>query len=254
MARALVSKLLPAVLLAVGSPLLAGCSAEPGAKKEQVATGTVSVPLVTETNGNVYRLNASIYVSGPTPAYLSSSEDPNETALCATLSTGTYWAELYSSWNLQKRGADGVFRSVLADLKSSSWSSFQILNGTTTTLSYEFETDGVDVIVGQGNLNVVIDVTERAPLCAALGNDCGEGAWCPPSDFTGAGPACVPSGSVALEEACSDPLSCVAGASCFDLGAGPVCVALCAKSDFDQPCAGGGVCQAVLERSYGLCR
>jgi hypothetical protein len=253
MARLSFSQVLSAVLLPFATLCLGACSGDPQTEQASARSGTLSVPLVTETNGNLYRLNAAIYISGPTTTYLTTTENPAETTVSATLPTGTYYVSL-QYWTLERRDSDGVFRPVRAELISSASATFAIFNGTTSTISYQFRTDGVIVTVGQGNLNVTVDVSETSLACTPFGNDCAESTWCAPTELMGAAPACIAAGSVAVGQHCTDVTSCVANASCFDLGSGPVCVALCASSNFDQPCAGGGTCQAVAAATYGLCR
>jgi hypothetical protein len=158
-----------------------------------------------------------------------------------------------SSRILQKLAADGTFQPVRATLRSNPYATVSVLNGTTSTLSYEFETDGVIVTVGQGDLDVVIDVDEIPAACTPLESSCGDGLWCPPPELTGAPLACRTAGSVAIAGACNDTSHCVANAACFDLGSGSVCVELCGALDAGLPCASGGVCQAA-GNSYGICR
>ncbi len=247
------SSVISAILLSSSAVLAVGCG-DDGSRgaEERTDQGEVSLPLVTTTNGNVYRLNAFLSLCGMECTFLSSSDDPDETALTALLRTGTYSASL-QFWSLEKRGADGTFLPVQATLVSSPFSSLQVQNGTTTTLSYQFKTDGVTVTVGQGSLKVIAEVTETPPVCTPFGSECPEGSWCPPSELTGAFPACVPAGDLPLGAPCGDPTSCVANASCFDVGTAAVCLALCAAAEFDQPCASGGTCQPA-GTTYGVCR
>jgi hypothetical protein len=248
--------LVPSTFLALAAlavPVTAGCGAGSPDENERVAQGSVSMPLVTTTNGNVYRLNnAWILICGFQCTSLTSSDDPNETKLSAQLETGTYQANL-QSWTLEKRDADGVFHPVQATLISNPWPSFQIYDGATTTVSFQFQTDGVIVTVGEGSVNVTVDVTETPPVCTALGSECGEGSWCPPPELTGTFPACLLAGSIEVGQPCSDPTSCVANASCFDIGSGPVCLALCPASEFGLPCPSGGACEPA-GNEFGICR
>src|SRR6185295_17121852 len=146
----------------------------------------------------------------------------------------------------------GNFVHVDANLLSSSYVSFEILNGSTTTVAFRFETDGQIITVGSGGLAVTAEIDERAPVCAPLGTTCGEGLWCPPAELTGAPLACRYAGSVEVGAACGGPADCVANGSCIDFGAGPVCAALCSGAEFDSECPSGGVCTPV-GREYGVC-
>jgi hypothetical protein len=215
-----------AALLLTTTPV--GCGSEDHATAPDAQVGTVALPLVTQTNGHTYRLrNPFIIISGPTFAQLFDSGDPTQTALSATLSTGSYQAFLLNGWSLERDDGTGTFAPVTAMLASSSSVAFTIFNGTTSTISFEFQTDGVIVTVGSGALRVTATVNEIGATCTPFGADCGAGTWCPPTTLTGAARACIVEGGTPLGAACASPLDCAANASCFDLGGGPVCAALC---------------------------
>jgi hypothetical protein len=242
-----------AVCVAISTPFLGACGNAPVDGEEAVQSGVVSLPLVTEANGHRYRVRqAFIQISGPTFTTLFSTDDPNETALSATLQTGSYSAYLYN-WTLERDDGTGQFQPVVATLVSSPFVSFGIENGTTTTVTYVFQTDGVIVTVGSGGLKVRVAVNEIAAACTPFGTDCPSGAWCPPTGLTAAARACVAEGSVIVGQPCGAPAECVANASCFDLGDGPVCAALCPSSAFGLACESGGTCQAAGV-DYGVCR
>ncbi|HKO52657.1 MAG TPA: hypothetical protein VJV79_33350 [Polyangiaceae bacterium] len=252
MFRSLISKSIFVTSLAALLPSLAACSAEPSNTHEQAASGTISLPLIASANGHQYRLsNAYVYITGPQYAQLTSSDDPNETALSTTLQTGNYTAHLYN-WSLELEDGSGTFRPVQATLASSSAVEFGIYNGTTSTVSYQFATDGVIVTVGAGALKVAIAVDEGTATCRPFSDDCGSGAWCPPTGLTGAPRACIAAGSTPIGEPCAAPSECVANASCFDLGSGPLCIELCGVPGGELSCASGGTCTPV-GLDYGQC-
>jgi len=237
-------------LALVLSPLAACSSAPPRA--EAAATGTLSLPLVASSNGHTYRLsNAYIYISGPQWTQLFSSNDPEEKSLSATLQTGSYIAYL-QGWSLERDDGSGNFVRVQAELVSSYAVGFSILNGTTSTVSYQFSTDGVIVTVGSGQLHVAVDVQERPAVCTPFADDCALGTWCPPTGLTGAPRACIATGSIAPGEPCSMPSECAANSSCFDLGTGPKCTELCPLDAVGTECSGGGTCQTAGP-DYGVC-
>ena len=218
-------------------------------------TGRVSLPLLSVVGDHTYRLNnVYIVIYGPQFAQLFSNDSATETTLDATLQTGSYQAFL-QSWRLERADSAGVFQPVDASLVSSSVVSFAIATGTTSTVVYEFRSDGVIVKVGAGFLKVKADVDEIAAVCTPFGADCAEGTWCPPTGLTGMRRSCVSVGSIALGQPCASPFDCVADAACFDLGGdvGSVCAALCPASSFGAACASGGTCQAV-DDEYGVCR
>ncbi len=240
----------PRVWLALILAGAAACSASPS-PSDREPVGQVRMPLVTSTNDHTYRLNnVYIYISGPLFTQLSGG-DPSAAALTATLPTGPYTAYL-SSWTLQRDDGTGNFVNVRADLVSRQAVDFTIWNGATSTITYQFSTDGVIVTVGSGQLSVVISVDETAPVCTPFGTDCGDGSWCPPTGLTGTQRACVAAGTGALGQACAGPADCVANTACIDAGTGPVCTALCASGDIGTDCASGGTCQSA-GTDYGVC-
>jgi hypothetical protein len=238
-------------LLCCSMPALAACSGTPDDEARFSDAGNLSLPLQVTVGEHVYRFSyfeLYVYSAG---IFLSATGDANETVLTAPLPTGQHQAVLWS-WALERDDGQGNFVRVNARLSSSQYASFEILNGSTTTVSYQFETDGQIITIGSGGLAVVPEIEETAPVCAPLGADCGEGLWCPPSELTGAVLACRYAGSVEVGAACSGPADCVANSSCIDFGAGPVCAALCSASEFESPCPNGGTCTAAA-REYGVC-
>ena len=256
MFKSIFSKSIFATFVATLLPTLIACSGgerSSSSSSERAVSGSVSLPLIASTNGHTYRLsNAFVYIQGPQFAQLLSSGDPNETALSTTLQTGSYTAYLYN-WSLELDDGTGTFRPVQAQLISSSAVGFSVLNGTTTTVSYQFSTDGVIVTVGAGALKVAVVVDENAAVCTPFAEDCGAGAWCPPTGLTGAPRACVAVGPTAIGLPCVAPSECAANAACMDLGGGPVCAELCPVTALLQECASGGTCQAAGS-DYGVCR
>jgi hypothetical protein len=248
----IVSRIVWAACFVLTAPLVAGCSGAGADDQASVESGAVSLPLVTQANGHTYRLHdAFIQIFGPTFTTLSTSDDPNETVLSATLQTGSYFANLYA-WTLERDDGSGNFQPIVATLVSSNFVNFSVDNGTTTTVTYVFQTDGVIVTVGSGDLKVRVSVNEVDAVCTPFAGDCPTGTWCPPTGHTGAPRACVAAGAVAVGEPCGGPADCVANASCYDLGDGPVCVALCPADAFETPCTTGGVCQK-FGTDYGRC-
>jgi hypothetical protein len=229
---------------------LAACSASPETDEQSVQNGTLELPMVSHVNGHTYRLRGGyLYVNGPVYQYLDLAVDAPKVSV--SLPTGDYYAYLYQS-GLERDDGNGNFIPVLATQLSSYYVPFQIFNGATSTVAFEFETDGVIVRVGSGTLDVRVDVTELPAVCTPFGSECGEGAWCPPTELTGEPRGCVAAGPVSLGESCASPLDCVADASCFDFGSGPVCAALCDAGLFGAPCSQDAECVAA-GREYGVC-
>jgi hypothetical protein len=250
MIRSMICKTLLGVGLLQGSLLLSGCGSDASHHEESATTGTLSLPLLATAGAHTYRLQGGLYVSGPSFVFLDVNADT--TVLTTTLQTGAYTANLYF-WTLTRDDGAGNFVPVSATLVSSGSPSFTIFNQTTTTVSFQFETDGQIVTVGAGQLNVDIGVHETPPVCALLGSDCPAGSWCAPTELTGAALSCIAAGAVAEGAACLSPLDCAENSSCFDFGSGAVCMRLCASADFNQPCSSGETCtpQGI---DYGVCR
>lgn len=242
--------------LSVAMGLGTGCSEENGAgpapQEGKVETGTLNVPLVVTVGENVYRLSMSIDLFGD--YYwdnISTDAYSDETSIRRSLPTGNYNAYM-GGWQMYKE-ENGELFPVTSQLVSDYYSYFSIQNNATSTLSYTFETDGVRVVIGSGNLVVNVEVTEIEPACEPLGDTCGEGYWCPPAELTGRRLECVyVYGSAGVGDPCQSPTDCSANLSCFDFGAGAVCGALCPSDDFEETCSSGGTCtrQGV---DYGVC-
>jgi hypothetical protein len=241
-----------------GLSSLMACGAEPPATSVQASrdaelTGELSIPLIADVDGRRYRLaRASFAITGDELGTLVHSDDPDEPVLSVTLPVGAYTSELLT-WTLERAEGSGRFSPVDATLVSSAERPFQIANGSTTTISYRFETDGAIVTVGAGSLHVTIEVEQVAGVCTPFGSDCEAGSWCPPSELTGAPLACMPAGSLPLGAACRAPSECGANASCVDFGAGPSCTALCADAGVGMACAEGGTCERA-GADYGVCK
>lgn len=221
----------------------------------QTETGTVSLPLEVSASGNTYRLSLAFYIYGYTSWYYSSwstSAYTSESSFRHQLSAGDYQIYL-QSYQVYRLDPAGSLQAVSARLVTPSSQTFSVQNNTTTTIDLGFETDGITLHTGVGNVAVTAHVTQVAPVCTLLGTDCGSGYWCPPPELTGRTLACVAtSGQKALGQSCLAPNECQANSSCFDFGAGPACSALCLSSDFGLPCSSGGTCVAQ-GTDYGVC-
>jgi hypothetical protein len=233
-----------------------GACGRNGASNSSETLGTVTLPLTTSTNGHNYRLrNISIFVSGSysnNTYFTTTLTDNGGSSITTTIPTGSYTAQLSSSYSLEIDDGSGNFSPVRSQLLQN-YLSFSIYAGVTTTLTFSFQTDTSVITTGMGTLTTKVAVVETNPACQALGTTCGFGRWCPPSELTGAAPVCVMAGTVQLGKACGGPTDCVANASCFDLGSGPTCTAICPSSQFNAVCPSGGTCVAQGQ-SYGICK
>jgi hypothetical protein len=225
------------------------CGGSDDGSESNPELGALSLPLVTNVNGHSYRLSGSLSVLGNYYAWFELAGDSE--VLSVPLNTGSYVARL-DYWQLSRDDGTGNFVNVPSSLVSGDHAQFRIYAGTSSTIAFTFETDGVLVRVGSGNLDVRVNVEEIAPLCEPFAAGCGEGAWCPSAELTGAPRACVAAGVLALGTACSGPLDCVADSSCFDFGSGAACTALCPATLFGQPCSEATEC-IPAGSDYGIC-
>lgn len=251
MTQSLFLRVMRAGLVCWSMTALAACGVAAGDEQREEQAGTLAFPLSVTVGQHAYRFSYFDVYLYPDGVFLSSSGDPAETVLTAQLPTGQHEASLWN-WALERDDGLGNFVPVNADLVSSPYVGFEILNGSTTTVSFQFETDGEIITVGSGGLAVVAKIDERAPACVPLGSACGDGFWCPPGELTGAPLACRFAGSIELGAACGSPADCVANSSCVDFGAGPVCAALCSSDELGAACPSGGSCTAA-GREYGVC-
>ncbi|AUX45177.1 hypothetical protein SOCE26_066580 [Sorangium cellulosum] len=256
MTRSVFVKLGFAAFLAA-APLLPACLSAPDGTEDVESTGRASMSLVTQTNGRVYRLSNAIFsIQGPVFTYLTSTDDPNETTLTAALPTGDYLSVLEPGWVLERDDGWGAFVPVQATLASGNPVPFTIFDGATTPLVYQFQTDGTIITVGEGQLDISIEVTEVGVggACTPLGAGCADGEWCVPGEVLESAPACLTTGDIPIGGACDAPDSlCVANALCGDFGSGAVCIELCPASDLGAPCASGGICSDIGYTEFGIC-
>ncbi len=146
---------------------LVSCSARESAV---FAGGTLSMRLSTEVNGVTYRLREALFdVSGTESLTLSGDDSPIIEQL---LAAGDYSVNLNDGWRLERQFPSG-FQTVAAELVSPNPAAFTVVAGQTTDVAYAFETDGTIVSMGEGTLDLRIEVTETGgpPTPAEVGGD-----------------------------------------------------------------------------------
>jgi hypothetical protein len=213
-----------AALVGLGtSAAVAGCALEPGSGTDEVSstdgtsnTGTVRLDLQGQAqNGTLYRLRLATFTISSTPPITLSSDGANATAttISQALPAGSYLVTLQNGWVLDKVvGATAT--PVQATLTSAQSQMFGIQPGASTSVTYQFQTNGVTVTTG--TLNIGIGVTETdggAPsFCMPA---CPANTWCGPSPTGGA--ACLTPGSAPLNGMCSTApmgVTCAANLLC----------------------------------------
>jgi hypothetical protein len=141
--------------------------------------GSLRMPLTAvSASGRLYRLrNATFDITGTQSSSISSETDPGAQDLVATLPKGSYSIQLRDGWSMERQ-SDAGFLAVDATLTSSSAVMFAINDAQVTNVAFRFAVAGDVVVVGNGTLDVGINVDEPdassgaggASLCMA--GDC----------------------------------------------------------------------------------
>jgi sugar lactone lactonase YvrE len=158
--------LVPSAALAIVFGVLGACnggapSPNPGPGAQ---TGTFRMSLVSTANGHTYRLRHATFLITPAPGLsnptiLDSETDPNATTLNTTLDAGSYTVLLAGGWSLERQGpGDPV--TVVATLTSANPAAFDITVGATTSVVFQFTTDGSVITIGEGMISISTQVTE----------------------------------------------------------------------------------------------
>jgi alpha-tubulin suppressor-like RCC1 family protein len=136
--------------------LLSGC----GGPHSGEPVGSLELRLATDVNGLRYQLaNATFNVTGPETTTIIPS--PNSYNAQVTLDQGNYTIDLQNGWVLEKSAVPGgVLNPVAAQLVSPDPFNFTISQGATTRVGYSFLVDGSVIGMGEGTLDLSIDVTD----------------------------------------------------------------------------------------------
>jgi hypothetical protein len=152
-------------LLTLGTTALGlqGCANDPAAEQES-ESGSIDLALSgTSSSGITYRLReASISITGAGIASVSTEDHLNQTLISLELPAGGYLAALADGWRLE-RSVDGVFEDIRAVLVSTNPLPFTVLDQETTEVRLVFRA-GEDVVeLGNGRVNIGIDVIDGEP-------------------------------------------------------------------------------------------
>lgn len=150
-----------------GACALTACSntAAPSEKN----SGSVAFALVAHTADHSYRLRDATFditrAGGELVASLDSETDPDAERLTQRLDPGGYHVQLQDDWLLARIEPSGPDTIVDAFLESpmSGGADFEIIDDATTTVPYQFVTDGIPIGFGTGEVAVVIGVREELP-------------------------------------------------------------------------------------------
>jgi hypothetical protein len=147
---------------AVTAATLAGCLPTP---EPEPTTGTIDLALVGQAaDGSVFRLrDATISLTGGFGALTFSTEDDlDRTAITQRLVPGSYGLALSSTWRLERLAADGATVPVTALLLSTNPQTFAIEPGEVTRVALRFGVAGGPVQLGDGDLEIGVDVEPLA--------------------------------------------------------------------------------------------
>jgi len=182
------------VAMALGAfvPTLGACSS--GDQSEQNTLGTVRLNLTgTGNGGTLYRLrNANFVVTGPVQLTLSSETDVNALSIKQELPAGNYVINLNANWSLEKL-VNGTFVPVKAVLASANPLAFQITDQGVTGVAFQFNAGDDVVALGDGTLDLTIDVNDGAGGSGQGGSGQGGSGQGGSGGLGQDGTACIPS-------------------------------------------------------------
>jgi len=246
------SLVLSSVLL-VGASFASGCAVD--AQSDARSIGQVRMALTgTSVEGNLYRLRAATFsIAGPVTAELETESDPDLTVLSADLPAGSYQSTLGGDWYLERLSANGTFEPVDAALVSANPADFTVNAQVASDLVYQFATDGTIITIGDGTVNISIEVAEVTSLgsCTMFEAGCGAGQTCTVVSLDTLEGVCVAAGTGLSGSPCEGPSDCAPKHSCIGTTEGNVCLEMC---DLETAICSSGFCDAAFgEGLYGAC-
>jgi hypothetical protein len=150
-----------------------------GCRDEKPDAGSVTMDVRTTVGGIAYRLRDAGFAitqagDGKVVATIDTEADPDAASVQFALGAGAYSIELSPGWRLEKQ-IGAAFETVNATLSSQNPVPFSIVAGLTTPVAFAFHTDGSVVVIGNGALDLSIQVTDSS---VALG-----GVWDSPASL-----------------------------------------------------------------------
>lgn len=204
-----------------------------------------------DADGNQYRLRDGEFdLSGASAATISTEEpvDPVD-ALSLVLPAGDYDITLNDGWRLERFDpATSIAIDVEAFLNSANPASASIQTDTATSVAFQFFVPDVGpVTLGEGTLDIEIDVSSDGEPCDPLIQDCAGGETCAAIGDPGAVSfVCLTSFGAAEEDPCTQANACAAGLLCAadpSCGGGRCCLAVCDTGSSD--CGIFGSCNTL---------
>ena len=158
----------------VCSQALTACASDAGFANKTDEFGTLSLPLgAYSSTGTRYRLRDATFTihdpysgyggeagrSGQDAIVVSSEDDPDADSINLSVEQGGYRVRLQPGWRLEKRGEDGSYADVEAQLLSSSDPWVYVSPRSTSWVAFSFGIGDREVWFN-GNLNIDINVYE----------------------------------------------------------------------------------------------
>lgn len=149
-----------------------GCGSEGSygaraASHQQAGLGTLQLPLLVESEGTRYRLNATFTVTGPESFVLRSEDEPDAPMLSHQLPPGDYSVAIEPGFELLEQN-EGTFGRVPARLLSPASHEVAVAPGTAKRLTYRFAVSDEPSEVSAGELEIEFTV-ERVDSAAGCG-------------------------------------------------------------------------------------
>jgi len=146
-----------------------GCGADgaPAPTPNGDGTGTIELALSSMSGGATYVLaNATFLVERiqppPEPGEISGirlhSADATGADLTASLEVGRYTVRLLDGWQIERQDSPSNLVPVHATLQSANPVTVSILSGKKTTVTFQFQTNGIPLTFGPGSIDINIGV------------------------------------------------------------------------------------------------
>lgn len=253
-----IAKFVLSAALLTGASFATGCAVDTETRAESF--GQVRMALTgTSVEGNLYRLRAATFtIDGPASAGFATEDDPNLTVLSADLPPGAYTSTLGGDWYLERQ--DGAsFVPVDATLVSANPADFTVNAQVASDLVYQFATDGTIVTIGDGSVNISIDVIESGSSgqsCTMfVSGGCPAGETCAVLSIESLDGVCVQAGTGVSNDPCDAASDCAPNHACVGTSdpVNPfICLELCNLST--PACSSGTQCEEAFGTGlYGVC-
>ena len=161
------------LMVLAAAALAAGCGMDPPPPASEGGTGTVSLTLTSMSGSTTYALaNATFLVERiqppPTPGEITGvrlhGSDSAGTHLTATLDVGRYTVTLLDGWQIERAGSPTNLVPVHATLQSANPVTVSIFSGQTTTVTFQFQTNGIPLTFGPGTIDINVGVGTCDPM------------------------------------------------------------------------------------------